>query len=89
MSPETNALNSQGDPKKRANKAMKIANQKMKEARKNAKNGDVSGTANAVRGYETALARAMNSIEAGEGQGVDMTNTIDKVGDATLRPPPS
>ncbi len=82
---ETNAINSQGDPKKRANKAMKIANQKMKEARKNAQNGDATGTANAVRGYETALARAMSGIEEGEGHGVDMTNTIDKVGDATLK----
>ena len=82
---ETNAINSQGDPKKRANKAMKIANQKMKEARKNAQNGDATGTANAVRGYETALARAMSGIEEGEGQGVVMTNTIDKVRDATLK----
>ena len=82
---ELKTLDSQGDPQARANKAIKIANQKVKEARKNAKNGDVSGAANAVRGYETALARAMNSIEAGEGQGVDMTNTIDKVSDATLK----
>ncbi len=82
---ELKTLDSQGDPKARANKAMKIANQKIKEARKNAQNGDAAATANAVRGYETALGRAMSSIEEGEGQGVDMTNTIDKVGDATLK----
>ncbi|MCZ6515051.1 MAG: hypothetical protein O6850_04210, partial [Acidobacteria bacterium] len=37
---ELKTLDSQADPQARANKAMKIANQKMKEARKNAQNGD-------------------------------------------------
>ena len=82
---ETKAINSQGNPKNRANQAMKIANQKMKEARKNAQNGDAAGTANAVRGYETALGHAMSSLQEGEGQGVDMTNTINKVTEGTLK----
>lgn len=82
---ELNAINSQGDPKKRANKAMDMATKKMKEARKNARQGNVVATENAVKGFEASLGHAMNSLEEGEEQGADLSNTILKVSDATLK----
>ena len=82
---ELNAINSQGDPKKRANKAMDIANKKMKEARKNARAGDAVAAENAVKGFEASLDHAMNSLEEGEEQGADLSSTILKVSDATLK----
>ena len=82
---ELNALNSQGDPRKRANKAMDMATKKMKEARKNARQGDVVATENAVKGFEASLGHAMNGLEEGEEHGADLSNTILKVSDATLK----
>ena len=82
---ELNALDSQGDPKKRANMAMDLANKKMKEARKNARQGNLVATENAVKGFEASLGHAMNSLEEGEEQGADLSNTILKVSDATLK----
>ena len=82
---ELNAIDSQGNLKKRANKAMEIANKKMKEVRKNARAGDAVAAENAVKGFEASLDHAMNSLEEGEELGADLSSTILKVSDATLK----
>jgi hypothetical protein len=82
---EMHALDSQGNPKKRAEKAIKLANEKADEARKNALKGNSAEAENAAKGFETALNHAWSDIEQAEGQGADMTDTIAKVSEATAK----
>ena len=82
---ELHALDSQGNPKKRAEKAIKLANEKADEARKNALKGNSAEAENAAKGLETALNHAWSNIEQAEGQGADMTDTIAKVSEATAK----
>ncbi|MBI1956527.1 MAG: hypothetical protein HYS38_09050 [Acidobacteria bacterium] len=82
---EFRALNNEGNPKKRAEKAIKLANKKADEARKAALKGNAAEAENAGMGYEAALGHALNGIHQAEGQGADLTNTLAKVSEATSK----
>jgi hypothetical protein len=82
---ELHALDSQGNPKKRAEKAIKLANEKADEARKNAVKGNPAKAENAANGFQTALNRAWKDIAQAEGQGMDMTDVIAKASEVTAK----
>jgi hypothetical protein len=82
---EMRAINSEGNPKKRAEKAIKLANEKAEQARKNALEGNSAEAENAAKGLETALNHAWSNIQQAEVQGADMTDTIAKVSEATAK----
>lgn len=82
---ELQALNSEGNPKKRANNAIQLADKKAEEVSEAALRGDSAAAENAVKGYETALNHAWNSIHQGEQQGADLTDTIGKVSEVTSK----
>ncbi len=82
---ELQALNSEGNPKKRANNAIQLADKKAEEVSEAALRGDSAAAENAGKGYETALNHAWNSIHQGEQQGAALTDTIGKVSEVTSK----
>ena len=84
-SAELSSLTKESNPKKRAAKAIKLANKKAGDARKFARQGDATGAAHAAKGYEAALAHALQGIDDPSAQGKDFPDTLMKVSDATAK----
>lgn len=82
---ELRSLTKESNPKKRAAKAIKLADKKASEARKFAQQGDATGAENAAKGYEAALAHALQGIDDPSAQGKDFPDTLMKVSDATAK----
>ncbi len=82
---ELRALTKESNPKKRAAKAIKLADKKASEAHKFARQGDATGAENAARGYEAALAQALQGIDDPSAQGKDFPDTLMKVSEATAK----
>ena len=84
-SAELSFLTKESNPKKRAAKAIKLADKKASEAHKFARQGDATGAENAARGYEAALAQALQGIDDPSAQGKDFPDTLMKVSEATAK----
>ncbi len=82
---ELRSLTKESNPKKRAAKAIKLADKKASEARKFARQGDATGAENAAKGYEAALAHALQGIDDPSAQGKDFPDTLMKVTEATVK----
>ena len=82
---ELRSLTKESNPKKRAAKAIKLADKKAGEARKFARQGDATGAAHAAKGYEAALAHALQGIDDPSAQGKDFPDTLMKVSEATAK----
>ena len=68
-SAELSSLTRESNPKKRAAKAIKLADKKASDARNFARQGDAAGAAHAAKGYEAALAHALQGIDDPSAQG--------------------
>ena len=84
-SAELSSLTRESNPKKRAAKAIKLADKKAGDARKFARQGDATGAAHAAKGYEAALAHALKGSDDPSAQGKDFPDTLMKVTDATAK----
>ena len=84
-SAELSFLTKESNPKKRAAKAIKLAGKKASDARKFAQQGDATGAAHAAKGYEAALAHALQGINDPSAQGKDFPDTLMKVSEATAK----
>ena len=84
-SAELSFLTKESNPKKRAAKAIKLAGKKARDARKFARQGDATGAARAAKGYEAALAHALQGIDDPSAQGKDFADTLMKVGNAIAK----
>ena len=84
-SAELSSLTRESNPKKRAAKAIKLADKKASDARNFARQGDAAGAAHAAKGYEAALAHALQGIDDPSAQGKNFPDTLMKVCDATAK----
>ena len=84
-SAELSFLTKESNSKKRAAKAIKLADKKAGQARKFARQGDATGAAHAAKGYEAALAQALQGIDDPSAQGKDFPDTLMKVREATAK----
>ena len=84
-SAELSSLTKESNSKKRAAKAIKLADKKAGQARKFARQGDSTGAAHAAKGYEAALAHALQGINDPSAQGKDFPDTLMKVSAATAK----
>ena len=84
-SAELSSLTKESNSKKRAAKAIKLADKKAGQARKFARQGDSTGAAHAAKGYEAALAHALQGINDPSAQGKDFPDTLMKVSEATAK----
>ena len=84
-SAELSSLTKESNSKKRAAKAIKLADKKAGQARKFARQGDATGAAHAAKGYEAALAQALQGIDDPSAQGKDFPDTLMKVSEATAK----
>ena len=84
-SAELSSLTRESNPKKRAAKAIKLADKKASDARNFARQGDAAGPAHAAKGYEAALAHALQGIDDPSAQGKNFPDTLMKVCDATAK----
>ena len=84
-SAELSSLTRESNPKQRAAKAIKLADKKASDARNFARQGDAAGAAHAAKGYEAALAHALQGIDDPSAQGKNFPDTLMKVCDATAK----
>ncbi len=84
-SAELSSLTKESNSKKRAAKAIKLADKKAGQARKFSRQGDATGAAPAAKGYEAALAHALQGIDDPSAKGKDFADTLMKVSEATAK----